>query len=138
MNTAEEFYSKMEQDGLLEFALSADTVDEAKLAKKKLILHQKKLRQVKKEVNNTIKVIRAEYSQRTSSAGSAGSTVLSVFGKPKLAGSWKAAAKANLRTKQNAVLEPYNSLKQEIDDQLLQLDSIKIQCDEFIISNADT
>ena len=135
MKSSSEILEYMENEGLTKFTLEVNSVDEIKLAKKKIILHQKKLRQVKREVNDIQKIIRAAYSQKNQSAGTGGSTILSVFGKRKLAGSWRAAAKSDLRAERDSLLQPYNALKSMSDELIQKLDGVKIQCDEYVLSN---
>ncbi|GAA4884625.1 hypothetical protein [Ferrimonas pelagia] len=135
MKSAQDFLNQLQDEGLTTFSMKVDTPEDAKLAKKKIILNQKRLRQIKKEVNEVQKSIRADYAIQSQTAGSGGSTVLSIFGKKKLAGSWRAAAKTDLRAERDSLLQPYTSLKEIINEILYKSDEAKLKCDEIVHSH---
>ena len=62
---------------------------------------------------------------------------MSLFGKRKLAGSWRASAKADLRADRDTVLDQYAEVKDLIDYLITELDVAKIQCDEYILENGN-
>jgi hypothetical protein len=93
---------------------------------------QKSLRQIKREINLEMKNIRANYREKTSTAGEGLSTVSMLFGKKKLAGSIRASAKRSMASERDQILAPYEKLKLDIDALLTKLDSLKTQLENYI------
>jgi len=116
----------------LEFSVSASSVDEAKRVKKQVTQTQKQLRQLKKEINLDMKNIRAHFKERTASAGSTSSGLLSIFGKRKTAGTMRAHAKRGVAKERDNALQPYERLKLHIDNLLLKADAAKDTLDDYI------
>jgi len=114
----------------MEFTVSS--VSEARDVLRQIRNHQKKLRQIKRDINATMKAIRAEYRQQSSNAASGASTVLTVMGDRKAAGKVRADAKRQLRRERDIKLQPYDETKLVIDDLLLQMDSAKAKIQKFI------
>lgn len=133
MKDAQEYYNDIEGAGYLNYQISLEGIPQARQEKKRIIVAQKHLRQIKREVNLTQKQVRAEFSQRSTSAGSGLSTVFSLFGKRKIAGQFRAAAKSDLRAERDNILNLYNNVKNIIDEILIEMDRIKIDLDEYIL-----
>jgi hypothetical protein len=112
--------------------ISASSISEAKEALSLARDAQKQLRGLKREVNQDMKAIRAEYRQKSANAASGTSAVLTIAGKKKLAGQARADAKRRLRRERDAVLKPYEDVKLVIDDMIDQLDGAKTQLQAFI------
>jgi hypothetical protein len=93
---------------------------------------QKRLRQIKREINLDMKMIRTEYREKSSTAGGGLSVAATLFGKKKLAGSIRASAKRGLAKERENVLAPYEKLKLDIDSLLTKLDSLKMQLESYI------
>lgn len=56
-----------EQTGKLNLSFSYDTVDETKLVKKEVIMYQKRLRAIKRDINADLKEIRQHFKSETDS-----------------------------------------------------------------------
>lgn len=118
--------------GLDGMEISASSVAEAKSALSRVRNLQKQLRQIKRNVNLDMKTIRAEYQQKMSTAASTSSGILTLFGQRKMAGTIRADQKRRLGQERDRALQPYQSINLQIDHLLVQLDSVKLQIDEFI------
>lgn len=132
MKSLQEHQQDLTDRGLWKFSADIDSPESAKAAKAQVVLQQKQLRLAKKEVGLSMQAIRADFAHRAQTAGSTGSTVLQVFGKRGKAGSWRAAAKADLRLERDRVLAGYQDLKHAIDAALIELDAAKIQIAEYL------
>ncbi|MCA9279886.1 MAG: hypothetical protein H6815_05500 [Phycisphaeraceae bacterium] len=132
MNGAKYYKKKLIADGLLEFEMTAKSVAKAKLLRKKIVNQQKRLRQVKRQINLEMTEIRANYRAKTGAAGSGGSFLLSLLGSRREAGKWRADAKRSLQKERDKKLKPYDQVKLMIDDMLVQLDGAKLQTDQYI------
>jgi hypothetical protein len=118
-------------------AVDIESIEDAKLHLKRIRLSQKQLRQIKKEVNHSIKVIRSSFTAQKAEVGKP--TFKSGFlggliGKKKL-GKMNALQKENLRRQQNAALSPYEHVVLLIDQSLLILDDLKLQLDNWLLEN---
>ena len=113
-------------------SFSTPTVDDAKLAIKRVTLVQKQLRQLKKEINAEMKHIRSMYSAKSSTAGAGTSAVLRLLGNKKAASSSRALAKKRTKLKKERELIPYESVKKSIDHYLLEYDRLKLEFQEKI------
>ncbi|MBU7023450.1 MAG: zinc-ribbon domain-containing protein [Theionarchaea archaeon] len=98
---------------------------------------QKRLNQIKREINLEMKSIRAEYKERRMKAGESFSGVLSLVGQRKLAGSARADAKRQVTKERNQMLVQYDKIKLHIDSLLTQLNRLKMQLADYI-QNAKT
>jgi hypothetical protein len=132
MASPEEYRRQIKELGLDRMEIRASSLAEAKAALTKVRGLQKQLRQIKRNINLDMKAIRAEYRQKSSSAGAGSSAVLTVLGKRKLAGQARADAKRRLSTERDRKLAPYANLKLMIDDLLTQMDNAKVQIEGFI------
>jgi len=120
-----------------ELRIQVSSIPQAKQAIKSINQLQKRLRQIKKEVNFDMKEIRTYYRNQSSSAGQGTAALFSVFGKRKAAGQIRAAAKRDIARERDAKLRPYDSLKFRIDDAILKLDNGKIQLQGYIESQQE-
>lgn len=112
--------------------MRVENQSDAKKVLKRVRNFQKRLRQIKREINLDMKTIRAGYREKSANAGEGLSTVVSLLGKRKLAGSIRADAKRRLKREREQVLAPYEKIKLEIDNLLTKLDRLKMQIDEYI------
>ncbi len=113
-------------------SFSVSSISEAKQALAKIRDIQKQLRQIKREINVDMKAIRVAFAEKKSTAGSGGSAVLAVFGKRKLAGSYRAGAKRQLNKERDQMLAPYESLKLAIDKAIIDFDQMKMQLSTYL------
>jgi hypothetical protein len=88
---------------------------------------QRRLNQIKREINLEMKSIRSEYKERRTKAGEGFSGVLTLVGQRKLAGSVRADAKRQMTKERDQVLVQYDKVKLHIDSLLTQLNRLKIQ-----------
>jgi rubrerythrin len=79
-----------------------------------------------------MKVIRAEYKQKSSDVAASGGIGWELLGKRKLAGTWRANKKRKLAGERDEVLAPYEALNFAIDSKLAALDNIKLQLSNFV------
>jgi hypothetical protein len=93
---------------------------------------QRRLNQIKREINLEMKSIRSEYKERRTKAGEGFSGVLTLVGQRKLAGSVRADAKRQMTKERDQVLVQYDKVKLHIDSLLTQLNRLKIQLDNYI------
>jgi hypothetical protein len=110
------------------------TVAEAKAAQKQIVLAQKELRQVKKEMGLTMRDLRAQYADKKEdvSRGSFSKGVAQgLFGKKTVARA-DASQKDAIRQAQQKQLAPYEALAAHIDAVLLDYDRRKMQIDAWI------
>ena len=121
-------------DGSLHLELSISSVDEAKLAHKRMVQQQKQLRQIKKEINQDMKNIRAAYKEASDNVQpSASSSIFGgLFGKKGYAKGNVAQQRRDLRQRRDGTLEPYNQAKLTIDDLLIQMDGAKLSIKNYI------
>jgi len=132
MLSAKQFYSELEAEGLLRFKIDVGSVEEAKSARKSLIVQQKKLRLKKREISQIKKSLRTEHSLKSRNAGSGGSVVLSLLGQRGMARSWRAASKTDLRAELTQTIATYDEVIDRIDSHILQLDEAKLKIDQYI------
>ncbi|NPA71217.1 MAG: zinc ribbon domain-containing protein [Gammaproteobacteria bacterium] len=132
MASPKEYWQRIEELGLDHMEIEVSSIAEAKTALRRVRGLQKELRQIKKNINLDMKSIRAMYRQKMATAASTTSSIVSLFGKRKLAGQLRADEKRRLRMERDSILEPYESLKFTIDNLLLQLDAAKEQIQQFI------
>lgn len=140
MATPEDYRRRISELGLLGkggLALRANTAAEAKRLLPQIRQLQAELRTLKKAVNFDIKAIRMRYQQQMPTAGAGTSTVFSLFGKRKVAGSIRADAKRQLAAKRDREIGGYEQVKAMIDDLLLQLDRAKVTVQEFIADHPE-
>lgn len=135
MATPDDYRRKIADLGLLGkggLTLGANTAAEAKQLLPKIRQLQAELRALKKEINLEVKTIRMRYQQQMPAAGAGTSTVFSLFGKRKVAGSIRADAKRQLAAKRDREIGGYEQVKATIDDLLLQLDRAKVTVQQYI------
>ncbi|MCP4542605.1 MAG: hypothetical protein GY832_36245 [Chloroflexi bacterium] len=132
MSSTNDFYERIwkiigarpNQKGEISITYNYDTIPEAKAQLSDIRQKQKNLRLVKKDVNAEIKTIRARYRERIENIKPRGMTSFLV-GKGK-AKSIAADEKRALRKQQDRELEPYDEIKRNVDNLLVQMDETKI------------
>lgn len=107
--------------GELQFSWS--TPGEAKRLLAEVRHQQKQLRLVKRDVNTTIRAIRADFVSRRQQVGKGLGGML--FGRSM--GALNVVRRDSLRREQVSTLAPYEAISRAIDGILLQLDSAKIR-----------
>jgi rRNA maturation endonuclease Nob1 len=130
--SAEDYRQEIAELGFDRMTIEVSSVTEAKQALAKVRAAQKELRQIKRNINMDMKIIRADYSERMATAGAGTSTLMGLFGQRRAAGQLRADAKRRLRAERDATLAPYDEVKLMIDDLLVQMDSAKLQLTGFI------
>lgn len=106
---------------------------EAKAAKAHLILLQKQIRLIKKEVSTVTSQIRAQYSSAITEVGKGSGAAFQagLFGR-KNTGRMNSSRRDDLRKQEQQALAPYDGVQQYIDQVLLALDQMKVQLDQQI------
>lgn len=120
------------QQRIERIGVSSSSLAEARAVLSQLRNIQKQLRQIKRNINLDMKAIRAEYSQKSSTAASMRSAFLRGAGKRGKAGQVRADAKRRLAAERDHKLAPYESLKLQIDDLLTKMDSGKAMVETFV------
>lgn len=113
-------------------ALTLDNPKSVKLQVKQINLAQKQLRAIKKELNATIRNINQEAAQ--SSSDSIVSVGLDIFGKRKLAGTFRAETRRAAERDKKAARQPYLEIKEAIDNLILEGDRLKLMAEEYLLS----
>lgn len=106
---------------------------EITLLQKKLRHMQKQLRMLKTEVNNDMKVIRANYSAQKEKVSGGGFFTSLIAGK-KAAGRIRQSQREAIRRSQANDLTPYQNVKSTIDTLLLELDRIKLELEQTLLN----
>lgn len=134
MSKAQEYVAQV--SGLIilleQLARVEDTEPALKKALREITQIEGELRQTKKRIALDVQSIRQSYAERSANAGGGGSFVLSMFGKRGSAGTWRAQAKRELARQKAKELEPYESVKLQIDSALLTTANAKAQLKELI------
>ena len=136
MQGAEHYFGMLETAGLLRFTANLNSVAEAQAARERATDHQRRLRSVKRQINQEMKETRAHYQAKIASAGIGGAMIFKLlFGKRGgTAGKWRTAAKGNLRVERDDILTDFKNLKAMIDDLLVQIDGAKLQMVAYLES----
>ncbi|MBW6474332.1 MAG: hypothetical protein K0B14_14500 [Anaerolineaceae bacterium] len=103
-----------------------ETQAEAKIILSKIIIMQKELRLLKKEINSTIKSIRLKYSEDKSNVGTGFSSLF----RNRTIGKLNSIQKQSIRKKELSEIEPYQNILRNIDGIMIELDKIKIKLKE--------
>lgn len=120
-------------DGRIEIDFHADTVEQAKAMLPRFTLQQKQLRQLKREIGQDTRVIRAQYKERAANVQpSSGASLLGLFGKRGASRTSVADERRRLARERDAQLVGYDNVKLMIDNVLIQIDAIKLEFNEFI------
>ncbi len=120
-----------------EVAVYFETPEEAKQHLKIIRYKQKRLRLIKKDVRQTMTLIRSSFTAQKAEVGKPGiktGIMAGLLGK-KSVGKINALTKENLRRQQNESLAPYKSVLQIIENFLLNLDSLKLQIESWLFEN---
>jgi len=142
--TTEEAYKERIEDILggefvndqLRLEIDIDNVKDARNLHKRLILQQKQLRQVKRDVNADMKTIRAHYKTLSDNAQPTGGSIfMGLFGKKGGMRSSVADQRRKLRYERDDMLAPYDGVKQTVDDIITQMDLAKLNIKEWIEEN---
>lgn len=115
-------------------AFTAHSADEAKAVKKEIVLIQKRLRQLKSEINLDIKTVRADYQAQAQKTQSRGTLLGILTGKRRFASRLGAIDRQRAADNRNDTIAPYEAVKGLIDQLLVQLDGGKLQIDEALRS----
>ena len=127
-NKIEDILGEGSIGGKTTLSFEMENLEEAKLLKKKLILMQKQLRQIRKEANAEMNSVRSHYGDQTKSVEAG--FFSSLFGG---AGRDRENKRRDIRNKRDNELNKFRNVKDTIDGILLQIDSAKIQIDEIIM-----
>ncbi len=121
------------ENGAYRLDLQWNSVEEARRHSARIPQMQDELRQVKAEINQRMKEIRAAFSERRGSVkpGLVAVVASKVTGKKRTAED-KARKLEKLSRKQDEALAPYQMTRDVIDRLLLQLDSFKKQVDAWL------
>ncbi len=112
---------------------SGSGVDDAKTLLATVRQNQKQLRQIKKEINLDMKVVRAEYKQLWSEAKDRRSWWQQAFlGK---SATERARVRRETTRERDEKLQPYGQLKIDIDEMLVQMDGLKLKLQKYISEN---
>ena len=123
-------------DNRLRLEVDIDNVKDAQNQHKRIVLQQKQLRQVKRDINADIKTIRDHYKTLSDNAQpSGGSILMGLFGKKGGMRSSVADQRRKLRYERDDMLAPYDGAKQTIDDIITQMDFAKLNIKEWIDEN---
>lgn len=114
--------------------LSAKTIPEARLMLRQMSQVQKELRQVKKEINLTMKSLRSQYADQKEDVARStfGKGLLQGFFGRKSVSRMDAAQKNSIRQTQNKHLAPYEDLMRQIDGIILEYDGLKLKAESWI------
>jgi len=114
-------------------SVQIETLDEAKFQKKMVLQQQKELRQIKRQISEDMKNIRAYYQQQSANVQP---SVFGIFGqlvgKKGYARNEAAKEKRSIKQEQQTALQPYENIKRTIDNVILQLDRAKLMLTEYI------
>lgn len=97
--------------------------EEAKLILSKIIIMQKELRLLKKDINATIKTIRLQYSEDKSNIG----TGISSLFRNRTISKINSIQRQSIRNKELSEIKPYQNILRNIDGIMIDLDKIKIK-----------
>ena len=128
MNTLQEI-----QQIASKITLKLDNPKSVKLQVKQIRLAQKQLKAIKKEINGLIRNINQRASQ--SGTDSLMSVGLDIFGKNKLAGRIRAETRRAIEREKKFARQPYLELKEAIDIVILEGDKLKLQAEEYLLTN---
>lgn len=112
--------------------LILDNPQSVKLQVKQIVLAQKQLRAIKKEINAMIRNINQQATQ--SGTDSLASVGLDIFGKHKWAGRVRAETRRAIEREKKYARQPYMELKDAIDKVILEGDKLKLQAEEYLIN----
>jgi hypothetical protein len=110
--------------------LTLDNPKSVKLQMKQIMLAQKQLRAIKKEINLAIRNINQQATQ--SGTDSVVSVGLDVFGKHKWAGRLRAETRRAIEREKKNARQPYMQLKDMIDRFILEGDQLKLKAEEYL------
>ena len=129
----EEILGSKISSGALSLKFSWETPDEAKTLLKKILLMQKELRLVKKDISATTKEIRSTFTAKKAEVGTGiGAGLMAGLLGKKTAGKSNAIDKENLRRQQVAQISPYEAIAGTIDNILIQHDKAKLQIESLL------
>ncbi|MEW5870361.1 MAG: hypothetical protein AB1894_13890 [Chloroflexota bacterium] len=114
----------------LKLSFDFNSLDEAKLLQKRLILMQKQLRAIKKDAQEVITSIRADYRNKKESVANGGQLTSLLFGK-KAAGRDRQKQRHALDQKQKSDILPYENVVGTIDGILLEIDKAKLRVETY-------
>lgn len=115
-----------------QIALRFDDPKSVKLQVKQIIFAQQQLRDIKKELNATIRLINEQTSQYRADAIFEGG--LDVFEKRKLAKRVRTATRRALMQERKAAQQPYIELKEVVDDFISNGDRLKLMAQDYLLN----
>lgn len=127
MGKFKSIFGMPEDSDRMEFSIDLDTPVKAKVALGKIIIMQKELRLLKKEINAEIKVIRAKYAEEISRVGT---DFWSSLVRTRSTIKVNSLKKNSIKKDQLSEIEPYNELIRIIDNNMIVLDKAKIDIKE--------
>ncbi len=133
MTSPHEYHDQVENIGINGQELSAKNIPEARKALTLCYKYKKELVQIKKSINNEIKLIKESYKEPIANAGSKTSVLFSLFVKKNVESSMRNEAKNDLRKERELVIATYLPVKNYIDDFINQIEAGKSQLNDFII-----
>jgi hypothetical protein len=110
--------------------LTLDNPKSVKLQMKQIVIAQKQLRAIKKEINLAIRNINQQATQ--SGTDSVVSVGFDVFGKHKWAGRLRAETRRAIERDKKSTRQPYMQLKEAIDRLILEGDKLKLKAEEYL------
>ncbi len=117
-----------ETENTIKFSVTWVTKAEARQKSKNFIQMQKELRQLKREINSTIKEIRGAFRNEKTNVHADGLAAL--FGSDsESAAHQRAVKRANLRQQETEMVARYQPILKTIDDTILTIDKLKMQID---------
>lgn len=128
MSTLEEIQQIASQ-----IVLKFDEPKSVKLQVKQIIFAQQQLRDIKKELNATIRLINEQTSQYRADAIFAGG--LDVFEKRKLAKRVRAATRRALMQERKSAQQPYIELKEVVDSFISKGDHLKLMAKDYLLNH---
>ncbi len=115
-------------DGVIQFTVKVDT--DCPIARKRgladIRLKQKALRAVKRDISSSISEIKRDYQTRNATVGTGvGSFIVTVFLGARFVGRQNSLTRADMRNDKAADVQPYEGLKDVVDNLLYELDCAK-------------
>lgn len=137
MATAQEYLSQLKELATAmpqnRQSLSFSSKDEVKAYLTSLKNLQTRLRFIKREISQEIKLIRNDYKQEAMKASNRGALAGLLAGRGK-GGAYSASLKRTAAAKRDNAIQPYHAVSAEIDNMILSIDQAKLQIQEMLDS----
>lgn len=147
MASAKDYQSQIEQilgsrfrSGKIELQFIWNSPEEARQHLIEIRHMQKQLRLVKKDLNATMKVVRANFAAKRAQVGTGLGTgiMAGILGKKTVGKMNVIIKRENLRREQINALAPYEGVSRTIDEILVQLDRVKIQLEASLATESES